>query len=482
MVSNVKDKDGKTPLHRSQEKTEIVKERSMVPDEVMSYMTNKEKMKHTYEGFDWIPKNQPKDKPPVGTPQEVILGVDGEISSLDKTKSSGHPYRSMGISRSDCFDPATGIITEKFLAEVESYLDKLAEEAEPQVNTNIVSTKVELLPMKDDKFMTPRLYKIAPLLNLVAMKMYFGWIFDNLKKHWASTDNAVGVNVYSAGWRFIASKLKLNHNAKNKDASFKFGGGDFKRWDRSIFYGFWRPFFHWANSFHRFEKGTRDFKILKNLCKSIVSSLNIVGGRLYSESGTLASGNFATTIFNCFVNRYIHKLGYIFFGLEKHGAFEENVWAWFYGDDSVWTVREGPISQGYTMLRLRDFFLSVFGIIYTPPTKDAKDFKKFLDREEVSFLKRDFVYDEDGNCLCPLEKGTIKSMLMYVDTSSDLTELEMFMAKSESAGSEAFMHGRKWFDEVRMKVNSRCKLLGITNNFGTYEERAAIYRAACMYQ
>jgi hypothetical protein len=111
-----------------------------------------------------------------------------------------------------------------------------------------------------------------------------------------------------------------------------------------------------------------------------------------------------------------------------------------YGDDHAATVK--AVYSNFNHLSLQKH-LAEKGILLVPADKDKKEFDApFIDKSQVTFLKRRFV-SYKGRVCCPIEMQTIYKMLsMYVDEGT-LTPEEHTFAAADEAMDELVQHGEE---------------------------------------
>ncbi len=207
-------------------------------------------------------------------------------------------------------------------------------------------------------------------------------------------------------------------------------------------------------------------------------------GDLMQFYGSNPSGHPLTVIINCIVGSLYFR--YCFVELEPQGRglelFDSLVVAINYGDDNI-------------LASLADWFnhtsitqvLATVGVQYTMADKSEVSIP-FLSIDKVSFLKRNFVYNEELKChvavLC--EDSIWKSLMIHIPSTIDSPQKQC-MDTVRSAVSEWFFYGRERFD----KEVSFLKLLVVDcglehyvekNTFPTWDElKDRFVKASCEY-
>ena len=135
---------------------------------------------------------------------------------------------------------------------------------------------------------------------------------------------------------------------------------------------------------------------------------NFFGDLLYLN-GTNPSGHSLTVDINSVVNSLYIRIAWIMIVGSMEG-FDDNVRLITYGDDNVVSV--SPAYQDCFNLVSVSEALARVGVIYGDASKSGI-IRKFSPMEEVSFLKRTFVYDSKAKFWrAPLEESSIHKMLI----------------------------------------------------------------------
>lgn len=136
-----------------------------------------------------------------------------------------------------------------------------------------------------------------------------------------------------------------------------------------------------------------------------------------------------------------------------------------YGDDNILNISD-EISEYFNQLTLTTA-LKELGHTYTDETKTGEMVPYRL-INEISFLKRTFVYDNDFcKWIAPLDDAVIYEMMNWVRKGC-IDQRELLKDNIETALAEMSLHGRDKYDEL---VNS---LIPLTDDldiiYYTYEE------------
>jgi hypothetical protein len=180
-------------------------------------------------------------------------------------------------------------------------------------------------------------------------------------------------------------------------------------------------------------------------CKPVVDW----NGTLFQFLNSNPSGNNLTVILNSIVNALLVRSFFAEAWMKERNCSPEAFRRWvhctFYGDDALMTVKKGM--KGFNNIAYRDW-LGEKGMKITPPQKD-QEFSEFLAEEDADFLKRKSVYHPDFKCeIGALEPGSITKFLYYRLRSS-ATDEEHLCSSCASCLTEATLHGRAFFEQIR---------------------------------
>lgn len=200
-------------------------------------------------------------------------------------------------------------------------------------------------------------------------------------------------------------------------------------------------------------------------------------GDLVEFLGTNPSGHPFTVIINSIVNSLYMR--YAFYTLRPTGEtclFKEFVRLLTYGDDNVFGVHRSADWFNHTAIAK---VMKSINVEYTMADKGAESIP-FIHINDVSFLKRRWVWNEDLNkFLCPLdEQSIIKSLTMWVP-SSTVCKWEQMCDVITSANNEYFFYGREKFEEKReyfLKMLEKEPLCHYTRGLPTWNDLVERYR------
>lgn len=200
-------------------------------------------------------------------------------------------------------------------------------------------------------------------------------------------------------------------------------------------------------------------------------------GDLLMLIGSNPSGQPLTVIINCIVNSLYMRLCFQMLGQGKADVkdFKKHVSLITYGDDNA--MGSGVDWFNHTAISNT---LAKFGIVYTMADKHTASIP-FINIDEVSFLKRKWVWSKDTNMwMCPLDWSSLDKMLTMCVRSDSICPQAQSAAAMDSAASEFFQYGRQVYDvnmEKMKTIVKECHLQPFIRKgvFSTYDERVENY-------
>jgi len=315
------------------------------------------------------------------------------------------------------------------------------------------SVKDEPLTFKKALINKVRIFSGAPVDWCLVVRMYLLSVTRLIQNNRFIFMSMPGVNCHSLEWEQIFNYLNVHPN--------KFAG-DYGKFDKRM------PPIAVLGAFEILEDicraaGFTDEQVLviKCIAYDTAFAMTDFDGTLVSFMGGNPSGNPLTVIINCLVNiLYLMYSYYILNPEHECESFFKNVNAVTYGDDGAISVSECAPWYNHTTV---SEMLAGAGITYTMADKEAKSIP-YIPIEEISFLKRVFVWDEDiGAIVCPLEIESIEKMLMINVKSKSIDSKAQCMATIDSALREYFYHGKVMFNEKRTYLMSLVKMFELEN-------------------
>lgn len=178
-----------------------------------------------------------------------------------------------------------------------------------------------------------------------------------------------------------------------------------------------------------------------------IESLMIDDTTIWMTGHGNKSGDPRTTPRNNLVN--MANLLYVWYS-NTQGTFAEflrNTSMVFFGDDAVITVSDefAHVFNYNTIAKT----LHTVGHIVTPGNKAEGEIPNFVDKSEVTFLKRYFRF-KDGICIAPLEKSSIEAPFVW--TQNTPYDYQIWQQLVCNNLIEACLWGKQYFDEFHGKL------------------------------
>lgn len=363
--------------------------------------------------------------------EEAVSGIAEEefVNSVKRSSSPGYPFvfDKEWNSKEKIFGkgPEFDVTNEKA-----KLLQQRVEEIIAQAKLGVRQQHVFIDTLKDErkpihKAHKTRMFSACPLDYLIACKMYFGGVVSLLQKSRNTCGISVGTNVYSYDWTIIANTLLSKSPCMI--------AGDFEGFDSSQLQDILRAASRVLLNVSREMLGSteEDLLVMQVLLESLLSSIHLNKDCLYMWLKGLPSGHFLTAIINSiFVLISFNSVWQIAFGVNVKKAYEffEVCGIVAYGDDHIVSVPEWATNV-FNQYELVGLFKQI-GLSYTLEDKDAVVNAPYRSLNDVSYLKRKFLWDDDKRqYLAPLSLETILETPMWVKKCVDInlqttTELE----------------------------------------------------------
>jgi len=328
--------------------------------------------------------------------------IHWKLKPLNRKSSAGYKYR-------DWANPVTpgktwalgheGDITwdSPGLAVVRKDVEHLVAEAKQGRRTMhlcIDFLKDELRPLKKVQSVATRVISGTEMDYTVACRMYFGAFMAATFDTFVVNGMAPGINHYTE-WSILAQALM--------EKGTKMFDGDFSRFDSSE-----QPYMHQAilsyiNAWYRMSPTWKkeDENVRTILWLDLVHSRHISGvgnvlDTVVQWNKSLPSGHPLTTI----VNSMYSLISIAWCYVRRVGDYNmwDNAYVCTFGDDNVTSVSD-EISDQFNQVTVAET-MAELGLVYTSGKKDA-ELVPYTTIDDITFLKRSFVIDEDVNGIAP---------------------------------------------------------------------------------
>jgi hypothetical protein len=271
-------------------------------------------------------------------------------------------------------------------------------------------------------------------------------------------ESGPGTVAQSLEWEQIRDYL-VTHGEKQMVA------GDYGKFDKKMLPDFVLAAFDIIIAIHRAAGWSEeDLLVLACIAEDTAYPLVDFDGDLIEFFGSNPSGHPLTVIINGLVNALYIRYSYLELNPESEvDSFKDNVALMTYGDDNTFGVSASIPWFNHTTIQAK---LAEIGVTYTMADKGAASIP-YIDIKDVSFLKRQWVWDEDVKAwVCPLEEESIKKMLTVWIPSGTISAEAQMIAVMQSAVNEYFFYGKERFNKEReflMQLAKDNDLMAYTN-------------------
>jgi hypothetical protein len=297
-----------------------------------------------------------------------------------------------------------------------------------------------------------RVFAGSPMEWSIVVRMKFLPLIRCAQKNRFLFEAAPGVNSHSLEWEEI--REYLTEFGEDRMIAGDFVAFDKKMATNATMYAYWIMIEICKRSGNYSEE---DIRIMWGIANdTCYPTINFNGDLIQFLCGNPSGQPLTVTL-----NGLVHSLymRFVFRKLEYDvRRFKEFVRLATYGDDGAAGVsKEVPHFSHSSIQQI----LANVGIGYTMADKESASVP-YISMNEVSFLKREWRYDEEVDAyLAPLEWGSINKMLtVHVRSKSVSVRAQIVQAMSTAVG-EAFFHGREKFNELRtilIDTAERCDL------------------------
>lgn len=395
--------------------------------------------------------------------EEAIVGIEGNPykRSLNRTTSPGYPYNLNNKSKGKTF--WLGKNDEFDLTNVELRQDtgKLIEQAKKGIRGDAIfmaTLKDEKRPHEKVDAGKTRVFEACPQHLAIALRQYFLDFAAHVMEQRIDNGIAVGINPYSLEWTRLAHRLQ------------KFGdrlvAGDFRNFDGSLMMQILMKILFAINEWYGGSE--EDDLVRASLWEHICNADVLVQGHVIRQTHSQPSGNPLTVIINSLFNLIIMRVAYLLLKQEQgmplvcdYSKFVSDV---AYGDDDCKNI--SSIIVGWFNQQTITRILGTIGLTYTDETKgdSVRPFKKL---EEITFLKRYFVMQEDGMYISPMEVSNILEITNWI--KGGVTKLAT-MENCLQALMELSFHPKSIYDHWSKIISKACAEAGVNLRRPTYFE------------
>jgi len=416
-------------------------------------------------------------------PHEIIYGLPAlGVDHIRMDASPGYPYTvTNGMkTRKQIFGENSTQIKTEFTEALTRIRDENRGEGQ-YMPIYTLSIKVERRPVPKVFEANSRSIFGGPVDFQVMGQMFYYDLMQACIAHCTSRIT-IGIDPHSKDWKVLYQRLRRHPNLMETDA---------KRWDNSqeivVPTFFIDQFIAYLNSLN-VRNRTRGFitkeELLKQARKVTIGCLQayvIMMNTLYSVYLQIKSGNFITTLFNCFLNDLRWFVVYVTAAFEyqvvtnnilKH--YRDNVEGAFHGDDSLLSASDA-VAPWFNAISARYYWKEIFNIELTPAgvNKD-NEFTPFVAWEAARFLKRGFAPEDDGHVYAPLEPTVITDMVLW---STDVNQnVKITKHNIAAALMEAAHHSEEFFNKLEADLKKAAIAKNIEWVASTYKQYRQMFR------
>lgn len=401
------------------------------------------------------------------TNSDNLNGVDGVnyIYPIDFATSAGYP---LNRSKREYLVPSETRDFVPVIWEEVAHLEQLLLKGERCFAPFRACLKDEVLKRSKPKL---RVFSGCNVAFTLLTRRYYLTLIRFICQNWLHLECAVGINAYGDDWGALARYLQEKGGTGDTQRII---AGDYSSFDKTMSPEATLAAFDillLISEYGNYDDDDR--KIMRGIATEICFPLYEYDGVFLQVNGSNPSGHPLTVIVNSLVNslyqRYAFKIHY------PSLYFTDHVHLTTFGDDNVAGVAEDvPL---YNMGSITDA-LEQARITYTLSDLAKGDGHNVVYQrlEDVSYLKRGFVYDvELGRWMAPLAATSIMKSAMYYNfkrNPNTTIVTELFAQGLVNTLREWVFHGRDVFEDKRSAV------LGLLHNAGsdkylnlwTYEE------------
>lgn len=384
-------------------------------------------------------------------PMEVAInGAPGItfVDSIKKSTSMGYPWKKTKRAylvplEDDRFQDGVEF-TPEVMQRIEDRLERLKQGIRMHP---VFSASLKDEPVSFKKFAAckTRVFFCCPADFLILVRMCFMSFCRVVQRNPYVFNVAVGLNPHSIDWQRIYDHLNV-HPSSNTVA------GDHVFYDKKMQLVLLKSIM--LRVIGMFEKygdlSKEELCVYYALVEDMVNPSVDYFGMLVTFMGGEVSGHQMTTILNCMCTvTYVMYCYHETF--DKVNDFFEHVAIISLGDDHVFTVSDDRRELNHTKVQK---CLQNLGLNYTMADKD-KESVPFIELSEAPFLKRKFTYNSTlGYIVGPIEVDTIFKMLTVSVESKVVSREEQLAQSLCCAVSEAFFHGKEFFEEFISFIES----------------------------
>lgn len=387
--------------------------------------------------------------------EEAVKGVPGceFTNSLKRKSSAGYSWsllKTVQHGKKDIFGfEGEFDLTTPLAVEVRRVVNEKLALIKQGIRPRFVWTdckKMEKRPLDKIVQHKTRSFSCGEVDYIILSRMYFEVFFNALRKNHGNYGSMVGTNVFSNDWNSIVCEGM----GTTRTAIL---AGDFSNFDGTANKEVLESIVDLINDWYDYQQGYEDTEsnfVRKVLWTEITQSLHIYKDTVYEWKRSQPSGQPYTAESNC----VLLMLCFIIVIRDlippsKYRNFFFDFKIYVYGDDSLlfYNYEEYPeinyesIAEGFKKI----------GMDYTDASKNSNFTRKYHTLDDVTFLKRSFVFNKEySRYIAPLSQTSIYEMLYWIrDSSHNLDQLKL---NCVNALMESSLHGKEFYDHIASQL------------------------------
>ena len=383
-------------------------------------------------------------------PLEVAVnGAPGieYVDAIKKSTSMGYPWKKTKRGFLEPLDDDRFQDGVKFNREIEDKIFARLEKMKQGLRVHpIFSSNLKDEPVSLKKFLNckTRVFYSCPTDFLIIVRMCFMGFCRLVQRNRFIFKMAVGLNCHSIEWDQLYQYMATQPTNRTI-------AGDYAFFDKKLKIMMMRHVMQLVIRLYEVAGlcSNEELLIFKVIVHDMVNPSVDYFGMLIQLLGGEVSGHQMTTVFNCLCN--VVYMMYCYSLLEPNrNTFFDDVNIMTLGDDHIMTVSN--VCSNFNHSNIQKIMLDL-GVDYTMAEKDAQTVP-FIPLEQAPFLKRTFSFSQELGCyVAPLDKNSIVKMLVIQVASKTVSLSEQLAQALCSANSEAFYHGKEFFDEFQFFIN-----------------------------
>lgn len=385
--------------------------------------------------------------------EEAIKGVEGNpyIRPLNRKTSPGYPYNLNNPSKGKTHWLGSGEEYDVSNPELKADVEKLINDARNLTRGDAIS----IATLKDEKRPhakvdagKTRVFEACPQHLVIALRQYTLNFVAHVMKNRIDNGICVGINPYSLEWTKLANKLLSQGN--------NIIAGDFSNFDGSIMQQVSQAIGKRVALYmsHNQDNSEEIYNIIMTLWENISNADVLVSGDVIRQTHSQPSGNPLTVILNSIFNSIVMRLAYLILkkarGMSPICDYLRFVYEANYGDDNTLSIHRSILhwfNQQTITAALKEI-----GLTYTDETK-SESALLYRALDDVSFLKRRFVRQDDGTYMAPMDIENVLEITNWVRSKGlKAATLE----NCECALRELSLHPEHIYNTYAQKIRKAC--------------------------